>query len=146
SGSGSVPSGIFIRGFPPSATQVTVDGMSIASTVFGSPTRDVQVSNETPGTGISRLEVTKMPTPSTGADTMAGSVNMISRTAFEAKRATFTYQAHLAGVMSDFTLKRERTGWEEKMYAMQPGFSFRYTNPVTKDFGFAISSAVSRRL
>ncbi len=32
---------------------------------------------------ISRIELTKVPTPSTPADSLAGSVNLISKSAFE---------------------------------------------------------------
>jgi len=144
-GGGSVPAGIFIRGFPPSTTSVTVDGGSIASVGFGGPDRTVQFSNETPGTGISRIEVTKVPTPATGADTMAGSVNMVTRTAFEASRAQFSYVVNVAGVLENVSLSRQKTGWEEDMYPLMPGFSLRYTNPLTKNFGFAISTSVSKR-
>ena len=112
-GSGSVPANIFIRGFPPNTTTFTVDGATVASTGFGAPDRTVQTSNQTPGTGISRLEVTKVPTPATGADTMAGSVNMVTRTAFESDRASFTYQVNLAGVLSELSLRQKRTGWEK---------------------------------
>ncbi|MBI4626852.1 MAG: carboxypeptidase regulatory-like domain-containing protein, partial [Verrucomicrobia bacterium] len=98
-GGGSVPANIYIRGFPPNTTTFTVDGATIASTGFGAPDRTVQTSNQTPGTGMSRLEVTKVPTPATAADTMAGSVNMVTRTAFEANRASFVYQVNLAGVL-----------------------------------------------
>jgi len=144
-GGGSVPAGMFIRGFPPSTTTVTVDGGSIASVGFGAPDRTVQFSNEPPGTGISRIEVTKVPTPSTGADTMAGSVNMISRTSFEANRAQLTYVVNVAGILQNIGLSREDTGWEKSMYPLMPGFSFRYTNPVTKNFGYAISASMSKR-
>lgn len=144
-GGGSVPGTILIRGFPPNTTQVTVDGASIASVGFGAPDRTVQVSNETPGTGITRIEVTKVPTPATGADTMAGSVNMVTRTAFEASRPQFAYVVNLAGVLQHMSLGRKPTGWEKEMYPLMPGFSLRYTNPLTKNFGFAISTSVSKR-
>ncbi len=135
----------YIRGFPPSTTRITVDGVSIASVGFGAPDRQVQTSNETPGTGISRLEVTKVPTPATGADTMSGSVNMVTRTAFEADRAKFSYVVNVAGVLSQAEWGAKPTGWEEDLWLVKPGFSFRYTNPVTDNFGFAISASVSKR-
>ncbi len=142
---GSVPTNIYIRGFPPSTTTFTVDGATIASTGFGTPDRTVQTSNQTPGTGISRLEVTKAPTPATPADTMAGSVNMVTRTAFEADRASFVYQVNLAGVLSELSPVRERSNWEKNLSRVKPGYSFVYTKPVNKDFGFVISLSASDR-
>ncbi|MEN9633137.1 MAG: hypothetical protein RL077_1541 [Verrucomicrobiota bacterium] len=144
-GSGSVPASIYIRGFPPNTTTFTVDGATIASTGFGAPDRTVQTSNQTPGTGISRLEVTKVPTPATAADTMAGSVNMVTRTAFEADRASFAYQVNLAGVLSEISLKKEPTGWERDLVLVKPGYGFVYTKPVNKDFGFVVSASASDR-
>ena len=43
---------------------------------------------------ISRIEVTKVPTPSTPADSLAGSVNMVPRSAFERARADSAHALH----------------------------------------------------
>lgn len=143
SAGGAGANAIYVRGFPPHTTQITVDGMSFANTGFGNPSRTVSINQEAQGSSITRLEVTKVPTPSTGADTMAGSVNLVTRTAFEADRAKLSYEVHLAGVLSDMTDGKTPTGFETTEFPTRPGFTFRYTNPVSENFGFTLSGSYS---
>ena len=77
---GSVAS-VSVRGFPTSMAVLSTDGMEMANT--GNPQgasrvfqfKEVSINN------ISRLEVTKVPTPSTPADSMSGSIDMVSKSA-----------------------------------------------------------------
>lgn len=133
---------VFVRGFPAAMTVVTSDGAATASTAVGGDSRTftlqgVSINN------FSRVEVTKVPTPATGADTMAGSVNMISKNAFERSTAEFRYQFNLTGNSHHLTLKP--TPWTDgsDTYKMNPGFSFSYLLPVSNRFGIVVSAAHS---
>jgi hypothetical protein len=75
---------ISLRGFAPEFTPITVDGNTVPSASFsatsvsrGSNLEQVSMSN------VSRLEVVKSPIPSVSADSLGGSVNLISKSAFE---------------------------------------------------------------
>ncbi len=129
-----------VRGFPAAMTVVTSDGAATASTTVSGDSRTftlqgVSINN------FSRVEVTKVPTPSTGADTMAGSVNMISKNAFERSSPDFRYQLNLTGNSHHLTLKR--TPWSDgsDTYKINPGFSFNYLLPINNRFGVVVSAA-----
>lgn len=129
-----------MRGFPQTMTVLTSDGGGLATS---------QVSGNTRGIGLqgfsinnyARVEVTKVPTPATRADTMAGSVNLISKNAFERSRAELRYQVNLTGNSHDLSLKKEPFSDESQDYRINPGFSFDYTLPVNDRFGVVVTAA-----
>ncbi|MES2696828.1 MAG: carboxypeptidase regulatory-like domain-containing protein, partial [Verrucomicrobiota bacterium] len=77
---GSVAS-VSVRGFPTNLAVVSADGMQMANT--GNPQGASRVFQFTQVSinNIARLEVTKVPTPSTPADSMGGSIDMIGKSA-----------------------------------------------------------------
>jgi iron complex outermembrane receptor protein len=84
---------------------------------------------------ISRIEVTKVPTPANPADGISGSVNMVSKSAFErsprpAPLRVFSPPAATASAPSSRTLRHLGA-----IYRVNPGFDFDYTLPITKTFG-----------
>ena len=136
---------LYIRGFPPNLTQITMDGGAIAHPALSANTRTMPVSQELSSDSIARVEITKVPTPSTGADTMAGSVNMITKSAFESSRASFRYQINVAGDHEHISLKKEPGAWNEDMYYMKPSLSFSYTLPVNDRFGIVVTGMYGKR-
>ena len=141
---GSVAS-VSVRGFPSSMAVLSTDGMEMANT--GNPQgasrvfqfKEVSINN------ISRLEVTKVPTPSTPADSMSGSIDMVSKSAFERKNAQLRYSVGVAGIDSRLSLRREPHTSDRKVFKIQPSFSFDYTLPVTKTFGLVVTSQSQNR-
>ena len=141
---GSVAS-VSVRGFPSSMAVLSTDGMEMANT--GNPQgasrvfqfKEVSINN------ISRLEVTKVPTPSTPADSMSGSIDMVSKSAFERKTAQLRYSASLAGIHNRLSLSREPHVSDEMIYKVRPSFNFDYTLPVNRDFGLVITGQVQSR-
>ena len=141
---GSVAS-VSVRGFPSSMAVLSTDGMEMANT--GNPQgasrvfqfKEVSINN------ISRLEVTKVPTPSTPADSMSGSIDMVSKSAFERKTAQLRYSASLAGIHNRLSLSREPHVSDNMIYKVRPSFSFDYTLPVNRDFGLVVTGQVQSR-
>jgi iron complex outermembrane receptor protein len=141
---GSVAS-VAVRGFPSSMAVLSTDGMEMANT--GNPQgasrvfqfKEVSINN------ISRLEVTKVPTPSTPADSMSGSIDMVSKSSFERKNAQLRYSFSLAGIDSRLSLKKEPHTSDEKIYKIRPSVSFDYTLPVTKNFGLVVTGQSQTR-
>ena len=81
---GSNPHTLSLRGFPGQFTGITMDGAAMTST-FADTSR-VQRLEEVSSVNVSRVEVTKVPTPDMPATGLGGSVNLISRSGFETKR------------------------------------------------------------
>lgn len=74
---GNVAQGVQIRGFNSNFTNVTIDGGQVASAA-GNGTQNHTRSfglDQASINNISRIEVTKLPTPSTSANSLGGSVN-----------------------------------------------------------------------
>ncbi|MDO8542969.1 MAG: TonB-dependent receptor [Opitutaceae bacterium] len=149
--SANVGVGISIRGLPGASTLVTVDGSDVASPAMGSdgnPTRAVglealRLNN------ISRIEVTKVPTPDLPANAMGGSVNVISRNAFERRQPQLTARVFTTFNSRSFgtTELDKRTGSRPELSArpLQAGLRFAYERPVNKAFAFTVSGGSATR-
>ncbi len=130
---------ISVRGFGANMTQVSIDGSQIANAASTGDSREFhfkQVSiNDT-----SRIEVTKVPTPATAASTMAGSVNLVSKSAFERNKARFNYNLLMSGNLRDYKLGNSpHSHSDKKTWKVNPGFSFDYTLPINENLGIIIT-------
>ena len=135
---------ISVRGLPSSNTPVSVDGNRMASAASSSASRvfeleQVSINN------ISRVEVTKVPTPDSPADALGGAINLVSRSAFERSRPVFNYRAYSSVNSSEFTLKKTAGPKREPTRKVTPGMDFTYIRPVSKNFGFAINALYSEQ-
>lgn len=134
---------ISLRGLPPEATAVMVDGAPMASAASSSASRifeleQVSINN------VSRIEITKSPTPDSPANAVGGSINMVSRSAFERSRPLFSYRAYLNWNTDQEFFERTKAGpSREPQNHTNPSFDFSYIRPVNKNFGFTISGSHS---
>lgn len=78
------PQSIALRGFDANLTTLTMDGNPIASAASTSTNRAVQV-DQLSIASIDSVEVFKAPIPSMSANSMAGAVNFITKSAFDVK-------------------------------------------------------------
>src|SRR5688572_1751631 len=136
---------VSVRGFSDRFTTVSIDGMRTTSSASGSSARvfefeQVSINN------ASRVEVTKVPTPDAPADSLGGSVNLISKNAFERKGAAFNYRAYVSfnSEETEFFEKTPGPG-RESTYKVLPGFDFDYTLPVSDTFGLVITGLSSNQ-
>ena len=130
---------ISVRGFSSGMTRVSSDGAQLANT--GSAQGNVRTFyfSQVSANNVARVEVTKAPTPATPADTLAGSVNMVSKSSFERKTAQFNYSLSLTGSSQNLSLKREPFVNDAPVYKIKPGVTFDYTLPVNRDFGIVVT-------
>ena len=142
--------GISVRGFPSNYTQITTDGMDEANAPLSGTSRAVSLRATASISNLARVEILKVPTPATGADTMAGSVNLVSRSAFEAPRREFRYTVTLSGEINRgigdmLGGKKTYSLWDNKKeYFAWPGFSFTFADPVSDKFGYTITGRVHK--
>ncbi len=129
--------GVLIRGFPSNMSIVSSDGVQLAG-ANASGERDFSPSRVGVNS-ISRVEVTKVPLPSTPADTMSGSINLISKSAFERSRAEFRYRAGISSNQQIFAFEKTPAPNNRKTYKWYPDLSFDYTLPITKNLGIVIT-------
>lgn len=137
---------ISVSGFASNFTGVNIDGGRMASANSANTNRifeleQVSINN------VARVEVTKVPTADQPMDTLGGSVNMISKTAFEQSRPVFTYKVNLnvhSENRSDIFRKTPGPG-NEASYKSLPGFEFNYIAPLTKNFGLVVTGLSSNQ-
>jgi iron complex outermembrane receptor protein len=140
--SGPDPASASVRGFPANNTGLLIDGGEVAGS-FTENSRALDL-REVPMTNISRVEVTKVPTPDTPASGLGGTINLISKSGFETKRPTFTYQVYaLLHNNGDFTFKGSRNhSPETSPDYREPSFNVSYLHPFNQSV--AVSLGVSR--
>jgi TonB-dependent receptor len=143
--SGSSVSSVAVRGFPTSMAVVSGDGMQMANT--GNPQGSSRVFQFTQVSmnNLARLEVTKSPTPSTPADSMSGSINMVSKSAFERKTAQLRYSISISGNQHHLALQEQPHTPDKKVQMVRPSANFDYTLPVSRNFGLVVTGQVQNR-
>ena len=135
---------VSVRGFSGTFTNVYWDGMRLTSSASGSSNRlfefeQVSINN------TSRTEIIKLPTPDVPADQLGGSVNFVSKNAFERKGAQFNYRVYLNGNNENFTLDKTPGPTASNQRKILPNFDFDYTLPVNDKFGIVITGLSSNQ-
>src|SRR5439155_22200276 len=123
---------------PTGYVPVTMNGFPLASTTATAPTaRDVELINVATN-NLARIEVLHSPTPEMPGNALAGSVNMVPRSAFERTKSQLT--TNIYALMRDDvrTLRKTPGPGRDPNYKVHPGFDFSYVAPVNKDFGFTL--------
>ncbi len=136
---------ISVRGFDSSLTAVSVDGGRMASASSGSSSRTFELEQVSIN-NVARIELVKVPTPDMPADAIGGSVNMISKSAFERKGAQLNYRAVLNFNHEEpYFWKKTPGPGRKETYKVLPGFDFDYTLPITPDFGIVVTGLSSNQ-
>ncbi len=134
---------ISINGSPADSVPVTLGGFNLATAISGisrASAVDMVSIN-----GISRVEVSFSPTPDTSGAALAGSVNLVPRSAFERSRPVFNGSVYV--MMRDHRKELHRTPVprESRGSKVYPGFDFSWVVPVNKRFGFTLSAGRTRQ-
>ena len=130
---------ISIGGAPSGNVPVTVGGFDLSSAGVGGTGRAtaldfVSINN------VSRVEVLHSPTPESPGAALAGSVNMVPRSAFERARAELQGSVFLMTRDNDRHFNKTPGPTHEPRRKVHPGFDFSYSVPVNKRFGFTLSA------
>jgi iron complex outermembrane receptor protein len=139
---GANPTEATMRGFPGEFTNFSVDGAQMSSTFTeGRGQRLEEVSS----VNISRVEVTKVPTPDQPASGLGGTINLISRSGFEQKQRRITYDVYgmfhsWQGITFDGGPKGDAPATSPSY--VQPSVELTMVQPIGKDF--AVSLGYSR--
>ncbi len=138
------PNAVAIRGFDPNMTAVSVDGAQLAN-ASGSAANRSFLFTQVSINNTSRIEVTKVPTPSSPADGISGTVNMVSKSAFERSKAQFNYRLFLSASSDGMQIKKQPYPTDTYISRIKPGFDFDYTLPITKNFGIVFTGLTSKQ-
>lgn len=134
---------IGLRGLPSAYTNIALDGDDVNAAGSGGPTRNTLLQAFSLN-NAARVEIFKVPTPDMSAASLGGSINMVSRTAFEVARPEFRFKAYVNKNKHDLPFNKQPGGGDgddqKKTFHYQPDFDFAYTVPVSKTFGFSVNA------
>lgn len=129
---------ISVRGFGSAFTSVNVDGNRMASAASSGASRTFELEQVSMN-NVARIELTKVPTPSMPADSLGGSVNLVSKNAFERDNREFKYRAYLSTNSEDLSFSRTPGPDNGRSRKIRPGFDFTYSDPLTSNFGIIVN-------
>lgn len=141
----SGPDGVSIRGFPGTGSSITLDGGSLAGARGNSRRLDL---SEVPLANLSRIEITKVPTPDSPAEGLGGTINLITQNGFERRKPTFTYGTSLTlHSTNELRLKwpRHHIPKNSPRYTL-PAVDFSYSHPIGDTLAISIGGAHTWRL
>jgi len=139
---GGDPREISMNGVSSGYVPVTIGGFSLATSEVSGTGRNVEL-NAVSINNLSRIEAVYSPTPESPGAALAGSVNLVPRSAFERARPVFNGSIYLAmrDSTKDFHLSRGPAS--ERTYKVRPGFELSWIVPVNKRLGFTVSAGGS---
>jgi len=138
---GGDPREISMNGVPSSYVPVTIGGFSLATSETSGTGRNVEL-NAVSINNVSRIEAVYSPTPESPGSALAGSVNLVPRSAFERSKPIFNGSVYLAA--RDSTIEGRTPGpARTPTWKVRPGFEFSWVVPVNKRFGFTVSAGAS---
>jgi iron complex outermembrane recepter protein len=139
SGDQTAAARISVRGFSPGMVSISTDGAQLANTSNVTGNSRFFDFSQMSINNLARIEITKVPTPANPADSMGGSVNMVSKSAFERQGASLNYNFDFTASSHRLQLHRTAHLNDEKMFKIRPGAQFDYTLPLSKNFGLVIT-------
>ncbi|MBL9200007.1 MAG: carboxypeptidase regulatory-like domain-containing protein [Opitutaceae bacterium] len=134
---------ISLDGVPSAYVPVTIGGFSVASPIGSGGDGGTGRTNSMDvftTSNLSRIEVSFSPTPESEGAALAGSVNLVPRSAFERTRPTFNASAYVSLLNNGRDFHRGSS-----FRKIHPGLDFSWVVPVNKRFGFTLSGGGSVR-
>jgi len=119
---------IKLRGMSSQFTNVTVDGAKMASAGSGNKIRSFELE-QISLSNVEMLEVTKLPRPMDEANSLGGSVNLVSKNAFQRGGRSLTYKLWL-NANSEYMELGTSPGWngDRERRKVWPGVELFYTD------------------
>ncbi|MBL9213054.1 MAG: TonB-dependent receptor plug domain-containing protein, partial [Opitutaceae bacterium] len=132
---------VSIRGVGPELNAVTMDGLQVASAQSANGGRAFEFDQASLG-NIETIEVTKAPTPDMDGASIGGSVNLVTKSAFDRAAArVFTYTL---GFITRPTYKASNPSWKAPIEGFGPSMNFSYTDVVgeKRNIGITLTGTV----
>ena len=133
---------ISLRGMPPAYSGISIDGETMNVAATSGPSRQTSLQTISLA-NATRIEIYKVPTPDMPASQLGGSLNLVSRTAFEKSKPELQFRTFL-NKNSHYPTYAKAWGNDgdsaKRDFFWGPGFDLTYTVPVSKNFGFSINA------
>lgn len=142
---GGAARSVSMGGVPPEYVPITIAGFDLSTVSGGGTTRNVDFHTISMN-NMARIEAIHSPTPESPGAALAGSVNMVPRSAFDYARPRFTGSVFLMMRDNDRHLLSKTPGprWV-RTRKVHPGVEFSYIRPVNSRFGFTLTGADTKQ-
>jgi TonB-dependent receptor len=142
--SGANATQISIRGYGADQTAITIDGIPIANAQPGQMTEAIGLDMLSIN-NASRVEVIKVPTPDQPGASIAGTVNLISKTAFEYPKPQLSFRVYVTINSENTEFFKKTPGPTRKpTYKTIPAVDMTYALPLSDKLGFTFTLASSK--
>jgi iron complex outermembrane recepter protein len=131
--------GVSVRGLGATNTELNFDGMPQASMNAEAADRKFEVQYAS-AADIARVEIRKIPLPEDSANALGGSINLIRRSAFEYSKRRIAYRALFTSDAEKLTLDDMDGPKDRGVQRWRPNWQVNWTEPVNKNFGFAVTA------
>jgi hypothetical protein len=132
---------VSIRGMPSATTIVTSNGNQLASNTNSGGNSRAFEFEQLSINDVARIEINKSLLPDMPAEGIGGTINLITKSAFERSRPELRYRSYLNFNSTLVTFKKTPGPGRDPTYKIQPAFDFTYTNPLRKNFGITVGAA-----
>ncbi|MGC4072397.1 MAG: TonB-dependent receptor [Nibricoccus sp.] len=133
-------SGISVRGFGPEDTAILIDGMPVSNATPGNLTRQVAL-DQLSINNASRVELIKVPTPDMPSNSAGGQVNLITKSAFEQSRPSYTGRLYFNINSLNASLEKTPGPVKDETYKITPGIEATVTVPFGSKFGLSFTGS-----
>lgn len=135
---------VSMNGVPSGNVPISVGGFALASAITdGGAGRQVEFEQVSMN-NLARVEVQHSPTPESPGSALAGSINLIPRSAFERAKPFFSGSFYLMMRDNDRSFHKTPGPMNDSERKVQPGLEFSYIVPVNRRFGFTLSGNQSK--
>lgn len=133
------PFTVSLNGVPPNNVPLTVGGFNLANAASGTQRtvglHQVSINN------MARVEVSYTPTPESSGAALAGSVNLVPRSAFERSKPVYNYTFAMTMRDSARNFGKSATSKREPTRTINPSVDLSAIVPVNARFGFTVSAS-----
>jgi TonB-dependent receptor len=131
---------VSLRGLPPHTVPITIDGDRLASQFSNEQSLRSTALDSAALNNVARIEVAKTLMPDIPADSLGGSINLVSKRAFERRTPVFNYHLYATAAARNLSWDHQ-TGPSPRtsVRPVRPGIDFAYIAPVSETFGFTLT-------
>lgn len=137
-------SGVSVRGFGPEDTAILIDGMPVSNATPGSLTRQVGLDMLSVN-NASRVELIKVATPDMPANSQGGQINLITKSAFEYAKPSYSGRVFFNFNSQDTGFKKTPGPTDKSTYKTTPGGEFSVLLPLTKTLGVTVTGYAAQQ-
>lgn len=135
---------VSMNGVPSGNVPISVGGFTLASAITDGGTGRQVEFEQVSMNNVARVEVLHSPTPESPGSALAGSINLVPRSAFERAKPVFSGSVYLMMRDNDRSFHKTPGPMNDSQRKVQPGLEFSYIVPVNRRFGFTLSGNHSK--